>query len=828
MKQEFLNEQLIPGIIGQFLIVLAFSAALLASLSYFFATRFENANLKGFNNKPADGGNLAAINTTKNTWQIIGKVAYTVHTLAIIGVFFTLFYIIANHLFEYNYAWRHTSKGLQTKYLFAAFWEGSEGSFLLWATLQAVVGYFVMRYGKQWETRAMTVIALCQAVLCTLLLGIYITPDIKIGATPFTLLRNEMAAPIFQNPDYLSKITDGNGLNVLLQNYWMVIHPPVLFMGFALGIVPFAYSLAALWSGEYKAWVKPTLRWTLLASAILGLGIMMGAAWAYESLSFGGYWAWDPVENASLVPWLILIAGLHTLLIYKATGRSLKITIVFFILAFILIWYSTFLTRTGVLGDTSVHSFTGEGKALYWHLIIVLAIYIGISLLLLIQSWRKIPVIAGEEDLVSREFWMLLGSIIILLSSFMLILFTSLPVWSGLYKTITGIDIAPWLDPITTYNSIMVWAGIFIAILSGAIQFFKYKKSNTKVALIKLGLLAAISLVLTVTLIIAQDIQHFQIRLFGFSVIFTIVANVYYLFTAQKAKLKLAGGSITHFGFGVMMLGILISGYNKRVISLDRTNTYIDFNKETFEENLKESRENVLLFRNTNMPMGDFVVTYLGDSTVPTAPPLTYFKVKYDRRDPETNELKESFILYPQAYKKEKSANPDARHYLTYDVFTYINSFSESETHPDSIKYKEYTIKKGDTVYLANGYLVFEKFHPDVTNKNYIPKEGDIAVEAVLSSYDLDGKIGSLHPVFVIDNLSRTNVIADTFRDLGVFARIEEINPENETVKFAVHQQGQQDDFIVMKAIIFPYINLLWAGLIIMILGFFVSWRGRK
>src|SRR5690606_24549160 len=130
----------------------------------------------------------------------------------------------------------------------------------------------------------------------------------------------------------------------------------------------------------------------------------------------------------------------------------------------------------------------------------------------------------------------------------------------------------------------------------------------------------------TVAFVFAQDIVHIQIMIFAFSIIFSIIANVYYLITIQKLKLKLAGGSITHFGFSIMLLGILISGYNKRVISLDRTNTYIDFQKESFEENLKESRENVLLFRNTNMPMGDYIVTYLGDSTVQTAPPITYFK----------------------------------------------------------------------------------------------------------------------------------------------------------------------------------------------------------
>ena len=123
---------------------------------------------------------------------------------------------------------------------------------------------------------------------------------------------------------------DGNGLNQTLQNYWMVIHPPILFLGFASTIVPFAYAVAGLWTKNYGGWIKSSLPWSLFSAAILGLGIMMGARWAYESLSFGGYWAWDPVENASLVPWLVLIAGVHTQLIYNSTGRALRPTFFFY------------------------------------------------------------------------------------------------------------------------------------------------------------------------------------------------------------------------------------------------------------------------------------------------------------------------------------------------------------------------------------------------------------------------------------------------------------------------------------------------------------------
>jgi cytochrome c-type biogenesis protein CcmF len=115
-----------------------------------------------------------------------------------------------------------------------------------------------------------------------------------MGSNPFVLLRNEMDAPIFSQPNYLSFIKDGNDLNPLLQNYWMVIHPPVLFLGFASTIVPFAFAIAGLWTKKFGDWTKPALPWALFSAAVLGTGVMMGGRWAYESLNFGGYWAWDP------------------------------------------------------------------------------------------------------------------------------------------------------------------------------------------------------------------------------------------------------------------------------------------------------------------------------------------------------------------------------------------------------------------------------------------------------------------------------------------------------------------------------------------------------
>lgn len=815
MTPQFEGEHLFPGQLGRLFIILGFVSALFTAFSYVSAIRQEKILGSNF-----------------NVWRRLARTSFFLHALCIVGSFATLYYILSTHLFEYHYAWRHSSKGLQIKYLLSCFWEGSEGSFLLWTIWQALLGLIVLTKKDALESRVMTIIAISQALLCTMLLGFYFGADIKIGSTPFALLRNEMQnAPIFQRGDYLSFIEDGRGLNPLLQNYWMVIHPPVLFLGFALTLFPFAYCVAALWKNDFKSFVKPALHWALAGGGILGLGIMMGGAWAYESLNFGGYWAWDPVENASLVPWLILVAGLHTLVIYKSTRRSLKITMIFFMLSFLFVWYSTFLTRTGILGETSVHAFTDAAKFLYWHLLIVIGIYLLISIMALIKGWRKMPTVAGEEEADSREFWMLIGSVFLLISSLIIIMYTSLPVWAPLYNKITGTEIAP-NDPVKFHNSIQVWFGIIIALLSGAIQFLKYKRTGSGVVWIRLGIIAGISVLLTVLLVWGQHIKPAPLIIFGFTIVFSILANLFYLFKIQKGNIRKAGASIAHFGFGLMLLGILLSGYGKRIISLDQSGKVTDYGKATFEENAKESRENVLVFRNTYVPMDEYMVTYLGDSVVTNDPPITYYRIKFDRRDPQTNQLKESFILKPDVFVNPKgqegiSPNPDAKHYLTHDIFTYISSISDPDESKDSSSFKQYTAHKSDTVFVTNGYLVFETLQPNVTNKNYHPVQGDVAVAANLSAYTIDGKVGAAQPVYVIKG-NETNTITDTVRALGLEVNISKINPQEESVEFNIRQRSQQDDFIVMKAMIFPYIGVLWIGVIVMFSGFVISWAAKR
>jgi cytochrome c-type biogenesis protein CcmF len=239
-----------------------------------------------------------------------------------------------------------------------------------------------------------------------MLLGVYVG-DVRVGSSPFLLIRElgeNIGLPWTTIPDYLTKIpqfADGRGLNPLLQNYWMTIHPPTLFFGFSLTLVPFAYAIAGLWKRRWSEWITPALPWTYAGIMVLGVGILMGGAWAYEALSFGGFWAWDPVENASLVPWITLVGAGHLMLINKRKGTSVYATLLFTLLTFILVLYSTFLTRSGVLGDTSVHSFTGEGMLP--------------GLLLFLLTFIMISVALMNTDLQQRRFYALLSGLMLVL-----------------------------------------------------------------------------------------------------------------------------------------------------------------------------------------------------------------------------------------------------------------------------------------------------------------------------------------------------------------------------------------------------------------------------
>lgn len=815
MDTQFIGEHLGPGQLGHFFVITSFVASLLSFFSYLSAARTEQISPEA-----------------SSKWLLMGRGGFVLHTAAIISIFTTLFYIITNHLFEYHYAWEHSSRSLPGKYLLSCFWEGQEGSFMLWMFWHCILGLVVMRTAKSLETRTMTIIALVQVCLGTMILGLYFGDDIKVGSTPFLLLRHGMQnAPIFAMPNYMSFVQDGNGLNVLLQNYWMVIHPPVLFLGFAATLIPFAYCIAALWKGDYQSFVKPTIAWSLFNGAVLGTGIMMGGAWAYESLNFGGYWAWDPVENASLVPWMVLIAGLHTLLVYRSTGRALTITLIFLTLSHLLIWYSTFLTRTGILGKTSVHAFTGDGKALTYHLLVVIGLLLLVTIAMLIRRWRKLPRIKTEEETLSREFWMFIGSVILFLASIQITITTSIPVWSPLAKWITGKDFAPPTDPMTHYNNIQVWVAIIVGLLSATVMYMKFKNTNGKTLGKQLGITALIALAMAGLIGWGQRITTWQYSIMLFSACYGIVANVYYGIVIQKAKFKKLGPSVAHLGFATVLLGILISSYNKQAISYNTTGVPFDFKKATEQENLKENRENVILFHGVPIAIGEYYATYIGDSDVAGKDRRIYYKVVFEKKDSATNKVLEHFTLYPDAFINPKgqegmSANPSTQHYWNKDIFTFINGATD-KSKSDTSSYKSHLVTNvGDTIFVSNGYLVYKGLSKDITDKRYVPVEGDLAVKAKFTAYDLSGAVQELNPIYILRNKQYLTYMEDTIQSLDLYARFSNLiikGGDSTSVELMIRQTDPKDDYIVLKALVFPYINVLWIGVLVMVFGFFIS-----
>ena len=264
--------------------------------------------------------------------------AYATFVTCIVAASGVLLALLLQHRFDVSYVNAYSSRDLPLHFLISTFWGGQEGSFLLWCFWGALIGLVVWRSAKEMEAPVMI-------VYLSTFLGIV---AILCKQSPFRILPG---AP----PE------DGVGLNPLLQDPWMVIHPPVMFSGFASLSVPFSFAIAALWKKRWDGWVVRAIPWALFTFVTLGTAILMGGYWAYKTLGWGGYWGWDPVENTSLVPWLFTAALVHGMYLQRSKKRHRKVNLILACLAFIAILYGTFLTRSGILADFSVHSFVDLG-----------------------------------------------------------------------------------------------------------------------------------------------------------------------------------------------------------------------------------------------------------------------------------------------------------------------------------------------------------------------------------------------------------------------------------------------------------------------------------
>jgi cytochrome c-type biogenesis protein CcmF len=818
---KFEGEHLLPGQLGYFFVILAFVASIISTISYY------NASRSVVTGQLQPAGN----------WIRLARVAFFVQAISALIIFSIILFICYNHYYEYMYAYKHTSKELEYKYLLACVWEGQEGSFLLWIIWHSVLGIILMFRAREWQAPVMTVISMAQFFLFLMILGIYFF-DTRIGNSPFTLTRNEIAAPIFSQANYLSFVKDGVGLNILLRNYWMVIHPPVLFLGFASTIIPFAYAYAGIQTKRYGDWVKPLLPWALFSACVLGVGIMMGGKWAYESLNFGGYWAWDPVENASLVPWLLLIAGLHTLLIYNATGHSLRASYLFSILAFVFILYSTFLTRTGVLGDTSVHAFTEAGKAINIMIGLFVLAFALPMLFLFFWNYKKIPAIHKEEQTSSREFWMFIGSLVFFLSALFIIAITSIPVYNKIpfvkdliIKYHGGVLALPD-DPEFLYNKVMVMVAFIIGLFTAITQYLKYKNTTTAYILKKIALPTLVAATITTLVVIFYPIQFYKhgagflgaIYAALFAGIYSVIANAMYIWTGINGKLKIAGASVAHAGFALMLVGMLISSGNKEVISSSAVNGInLPAGKDPMTKQEDDPKENLTLLRQVPTRMANYEVTYVKDSAGQEKG-RKFYELRFESKDRNTKKVTENFTLNPDVYlmkDNNMSSNPDTKTYLTKDVFTYISFAMSENTVKDTASFNEVEMMEGDTAFFSKGYMVLNKVVKNPVNERYRFKPTDVALMADITVVSNDSMHYKAMPVLQVDDFGIVHT-DDTLYAQNLFVRFMGVG-DNRKIKVGTKVSDKMIDFVTVKAYIFPYINLVWLGLIIMATGLIMS-----
>jgi len=823
------------GNLGHFFVITSFVAGLAASFTYWRAT-------------------LAGELHLQNQWLTNGRVAFVTHGVAVVGIIVTLFVIIYRHYFEYHYAYSHSSLHLPGQYMISCFWEGQEGSFLLWMFWHVVIGLVLIRNRQSWEAPVMTIFSLVQAFLASMILGVVIPGlDLKIGSSPFILLRDAMNDPIFAlQPNFIPK--DGNGLNPLLQNYWMVIHPPTLFLGFALTLVPFAFAIAGLWQRQYVEWIKPALPWTLLGGAVLGLGILMGGYWAYETLSFGGYWNWDPVENAVYVPWLVLIASHHTMLIYKNNKTALRLSFVLVLSVFILILYSTFLTRSGILGDASVHSFTDLG--LSGQLLLYMLFFTVGAIILAVMRWKEVPFSEKEVGTYTGEFWIFLGAATLCLMGFQVLVPTSIPVYNKIVEIFGGrSNLAPPANQVEFYSKIQLWFAAVVALLSGTAQFFWWKKMDR--AAIKQEIVSPllITLILFALLLLTSRITNPSFMVLAIAGLYIVVSNAKVLYRTWKLNPKLSGGALAHIGLGLMLIGILYSAGYSKVVSLN--NTGLLYNRDMGTE---FNRDNLLLFVNEPRTMGGYDIEFLGERLEPVnkrgyvkrrdvEETMDPFKV-IARRDImfKSNKLysaKDTFDIYPENtfYEIQLSRegkvvatlfprvqqnpamggilpSPDIRRNLDRDLYTHVSAPMNREAEPEWSKVEELRVKPGEKFFVNDYVAILEKVQRITELPGVRLTDEDVAVKIIIQVQG-EHDTFTLEPAFLIRNREEVGRVPDESGELGIKISLLNIYPDAN--EFLLGLQTRQKDWVIIKAMEKPLINILWLGTGLLMIGFSVA-----
>lgn len=763
--------------------------------------------------------------------------------------------LIMTHQFQYYYVWNYTSLDLETRYLFSAFYGGQEGSFMLWIFISFVVGLGLIRWTrKPYRAPVMFVMALCQMFLLSMIIG-WDVLGFKIGASPFRTIAQEMPnAPFIQaNPDFVP--ADGSGLNDLLKSPWMMIHPPIIFLGFSMMTVPFSFAIASLWTKTYHEWIRPALPWTLAANLSLLTAIFLGGYWAYETLSFGGYWAWDPVENASLVPWLIGTAGIHAMIIQRKSSRAHKASLFLAILSYMAVIYQTFLTRSGILAESSVHSFVDLG--LYGQLLMFITVISLMGIGFYIYRYREIPSPQEESQFLSREFMTFTGSMLLLIMGLVIILGTSSPIIGQLF-----VD-NPTPPEISFYNNWSMPLAIIMAIATVFGQYLFWQKHTWESLAGELITPLLLTSAATVISIVWGDVRNLYYMIFIFAGWFTVIGNFTVLYKLIKKNPKLAGGAITHVGFGALLLGIIASsvytvpildpstaGYNQRVEAGEV------FDEEGFPVNQKQEMF-ILELNQPKLVNNQYMVTYEGYELSDTPRPgQQNYHIRF-----EPINGGEPFTLSPEVYPMltssgpnniDWSVDPHVRSGLLSDIYMYVaGSKYVEERNEEHQKRSEEVIpvgtqqeeelqkielRQGETKSSGPFNFEFVQFTP--ASEEELPDSTQIGIRSLIRvQHGPSGTAFDIEPLFSVyteNGRSYTYSPPLEIERWGMTVMFSSIYPEKDSIELSVEGLDEEfeEDWILVVAEKKPFVSVVWLGTFLLMGGFSFSimrhWKREK
>ena len=510
---------------------------------------------------------LIGMRTNRQAWVESARLALLLTFPLVTISAVSLMYLLATGNFNLEYVASVTSNSMPMYLRITALWGGQSGSLLFWSWLMAAFASAVTLRSWERDREFLPTVTIVSAVTLGFFLVMIIffeNPFVRIWQTPSGQFVVRMFQPAGTIP---ASLPDGQGLNPLLRHPGMIIHPPMLYLGFVSFVIPYAFAMAALVTGRTDdRWIRITRRWTLVAWLFLSLGLILGGRWAYDVLGWGGYWGWDPVEIAAFMPWLTGTAFLHSVMIQEKRGMLKRWNMVLIILTYCLVIFGTFLTRSGVL--SSVHAFAQSAIGPLFFFFIGLTFVVSLSLL--IKRWDSLRSEAEMTSMLSREALFLLNNLL-----FMAILIVCF--WGVIYplisELVTGQKVTvgpPYYERATG----PLFAGLLL--LMGVAPLAAWRHSTAKTLGKAMWLPFIFSLIVGVALPFVLGVRDW-VSLLGFWLCAFVASVTLYEFwrgamarrRAQGENLALAlwrlagrnrrryGGYIIHLGVVLMAIGII-------------------------------------------------------------------------------------------------------------------------------------------------------------------------------------------------------------------------------------------------------------------------------